>query len=64
VREDAIVLLGTWLEKLKLNIENEGGSVLRRLRLSLGCNIIAAAAFITVSCLMSCILFVKVIFML
>jgi hypothetical protein len=32
------------LGKLKLNIENRGGSALRRLRIDLGCSTIAAAA--------------------
>jgi hypothetical protein len=60
----ALRYLAHRLGKLKLNIENEGGNVLRRLRLCLGCNTIAVAAFVAVSCLMSHILFMKVIFML
>jgi hypothetical protein len=32
------------LGKLKPNIENSGGSALKRLRFDLGCNTIAAAA--------------------
>jgi hypothetical protein len=45
VREDFFALLGTWAWKIEsADRENTGGRILRRLRLSLVCNAIAATA--------------------
>jgi len=52
------------LQKLQPKVENPGGSALRGLRECLCCNTIAGADFVKGSCWKSCILLMKLTFVL